>query len=404
MNERVVILLAADPAAPIEWGLVGDGGLIATGQVQELEQLAQISDLQDYSPLHIIIPGEWVAARHLHLVTKNKRQIEKAAHFFLDDELAETANGLHILTKRQEASQTVALAAVNAEIIDAIKDLLEYTHFSIESVTADFYLLPESDEETICILQDKQRFLYASHGRGFAVASQDAKKIITPILHQQKQQGYPVKLICVKDSDPALWLQSAIDSTEPIEEDLFAYLAPRAGAEPSYNFMQGRFGKTVNWKELYQPLRLSAMLFIFAVFLFFATIFVQAIHYNQETEQITKKTTTLYENKFPGRSVANLRRDLRSLNAASIDQGLPFLNALASIAKVVNDAEKIDLTGLSYNRQGQIILDIRFSDFNDLDALKQALDDIGFMTREGRNQSGAGRGFYATKLFVEVKS
>ncbi|MEM9420980.1 MAG: hypothetical protein AAF986_00495, partial [Pseudomonadota bacterium] len=77
-----------------------------------------------------------------------------------------------------------------------------------------------------------------------------------------------------------------------------------------------------------------------------------------------------------------------------------FLRLSVDLTAAIEQSVAIQLTGLTYTEDNELVADLRFPDASSLERLKDLLDDRGVIAREGGNLRREDNGDYSGRLFL----
>jgi type II secretion system protein L len=169
-------------------------------------------------------------------------------------------------------------------------------------------------------------------------------------------------------------------------EVLCSQLCSTVAEKQGINFLQGDFkqefrkvGANIRWKPV-------AVLLVAWLSIFMGTQIGQSYYYSAKADSLDKETKAYYKKLFPGaKKVKNVKRmmssKIREANSAKTGVGfMPLLGATGQFVYELNKRKKdtVQLQRITFDeKQGALRVDMRVSNFNDLDKLKGQIEGAG---------------------------
>lgn len=390
MTDSLVIFAGDGADASGEWVMVTGQAVRARGQFDRLDEIDAPLPGRG-GDVVLVLRGEMVAARSLTVPVKARSQLLKAARFFLEDELAQPTENLHLAVAPATQNAPAVAVAVAQEHIAGMVPSLSAAGLSPTRLVVDFQLLPGEDSGSALITLD--RVLVNRAGTGFAVETALADDVLVDFAGDA-----PLSVFDGTGGDRRLQdLQNVTAVTDPV-----AWLAMRAGNDGAVNLLQGDLAPRQDYGRLIRPLRRAGILAAACLVLTIGAVSIDAWRLGQGARALEAQTEKLFAERFPDLPRTDIRRQLRGMIGPAGNGTSVFLPLLDQLSAVLEQEEEVRLVQISYTAEGELVADVQFADFALLDQLKSALAGAGISVREGRNQSGTAQGFYTAKLFLEV--
>ena len=397
MSETLVLLLGKSPDDPIQWGLVAGSDVKIADIAPSAADLGSVADRVSAEAFIVaILPGEQAALRAMASPPKAAAKFRAAATYLLEDELAESCDGLHVAVTRRNENSGTALA-VKKKIMSGWIDILDEFGLSPDIVTADFALLPHGDGRAVVVFET-HRVWGAVGYDGFA-----AERSLSDVFLERLIADGPIEELIgfgnakVERRDFAgrqvIWQQ---DSDVASLFRLFANTARSAGIP---NLRQGAYRKRRDWHGDFGEWRKTAMLAAACAALAFVLAIADGARQLRIADHYERETAELHREAFPANANADPRRHARSI-LSSGSGGMRFLSLSTRFAESVEENGQIQVDRIRFNSaRGEFAISLRFTDINELEQLKQLLADRGIAASEtgGVRRSG---GFYVGELRV----
>lgn len=394
MNATACLFLRDGADGPVTFS-ASDGEGADSHILAGIEELTASGLLKPGQRTGVILSGERIAARGLDLAIRNRKQLERAAGFFLEDELAGDIAGLHKVVQTGDENTPTMVAATDRDWITEILDSLQNASITPAFMTADFLCLDPVGE----VVVSPDRLLFRHQGNGFAAPATEIEDVLRPVFRElETPETFRIRLL--GGAEAPGWLDG--DTEHLTSETMTQFLTRRVQETAPLNLLQGLVREEFALGSLIRQWRLAGGLAAACLVLAVCGAVADGMRLQKAETDLIASTEELFAEKFPERSTRNIRRQLRTMGAG---QGSgDFLGLLEQVSPVLSGNEEITLTQIDFTAEGQLVLDLRFPDFTALDRLKEQLVAAGLTVDEGRNQSGTGADSYAAKLFVEASA
>jgi len=148
----------------------------------------------------------------------------------------------------------------------------------------------------------------------------------------------------------------------------------------SINLLQGPYSRTGDWTRVWKPLRVTASLLLAGILVSLFAMGVDYYRLSRESAQLQARIEATFRTAMPGtKRVINprvqMQQQLDRLQRGS-GSGAGFLVLLGKTGSVLKGVPGVELGGVSF-RTGRLDLDLKITDLQSLDRLKQALAGDG---------------------------
>ncbi len=401
MSKQQIIFTGDTPDARVDWALAEDGKLVAGGASVLLAEFAANARSASATSLMVVLPGERFVARQVTTPARSSQQLLQTARFLLEDDIAGSMDDLHLAVSAAAPGDKKNIVAVEHAYITDWLSILKQHDLKPDILTADFLCLRADDADAI-VLVDDRRMLLNIAGTGFAAERTFAEKLTGDLLTQLNAKRVTL-LLCDGVRSPAF------ENTEIRRyriEDRTAliklYLASIFNTAPP-NLLQGDLEPGLDWSARLKPWRQAAAMLAASIVLSLGLLTLEAIKVNSSAEQITKQATVQFETAYPDVSIRNLNSQARQLAGVADGARSEFLNLLSVLTTTLEENDGVELSLLNYDRTGTLTADVQFATIEDLDDLKEGLNNKGVRVEEGRTLTPVGN-VYTGKLILRVGS
>ncbi|MEM9809650.1 MAG: type II secretion system protein GspL [Pseudomonadota bacterium] len=349
------------PDAAIFWVDLKTG---EEGVATPLSALAARRNGDQKQQICLAVPGDQAMSRDLTLPMKRERDVRRAAHLALEDQLAAPLSDMEIAVGADHQGQRLVSVAAG----DHLRTMIEAAQaegLDPDIVTIDHALLPAPDEGEAVMLTVGGRQLFRSSSAAATFEPGFAELIL-------------------EGTGTALSSLSIADMVAP---------------ETVPNFRRGGLAKRMPLPDL-RPYALAASLLLAAGVLFLMSNAVEAMRYASAASKLETQAEARYLETYPGSPIVDLERQLRARSSGPTLQS-KFVPLASVLAEVLQEYEDTAVASLSYDPDGELTAEIVFSKFSDLEQVTEALRAQGVAASEGsdaRRQEGA----YITRLFLRA--
>ncbi len=348
----LVILVGEKPGSAWQWGVSSDGqaGLATTDR-----QKAALKSL-DFKRLMVVLPGQQVVIKLHTLGTLSDKQKHQAAGFSIEDELASPLENNHIALDTHSDRLGIVASHVMENII---AELAKYD-LSPDIICADYDSISGVDS---FVYQDRM-IQRSDNGLGYSAETGLATVLL------DKGQALPRQI------DGQAFLRKI-------------HAALQAGHMP-INLRQGIFARREKFGI--QKFKRSLVLAATIVLVFAGSNILQGVSALRKTQDIKAEIVEIYTQIFPNKKVPKnpALAVIRAQADAKTKTKQWFIELSALLATSAQNVPGVEISSLRYDAtRQQLNLSIRYSGFDDVEALKRAVASHGgIFTESGTRQSG----------------
>lgn len=388
MSEVLILLLGESPAAPVRWAFLGPDGIRDANTAHGPDALGALARRAESAELvAAVLPGEQVAMRAMPSPPRAASKFKAAAMYLLEDELAESLEGLHIAVLRRE--DRGCAFAVKKVLMDDWRDFFDVSGLYPDLMTADFALLDRGTSEGVIVFQP-HRIVCAINDQGFAAERPLADGIALSLVADESVES----VTAFGDAEterfdagetPMTWGGGADDVT------LLSLYAEGALSGDAANLLQGAYRKRRDWRGAIAPWRRAAMLAAACLVGLVTATVADAARSSRLADRLDREALAIHREAFPEAANINPRDHARRV-LSTRTAGPAFLALTAEIADSVDDDGRIQVDRIRYNAaRNEFAVNLSFSDINDLETLKSQLGARGVAVREagGVRRSGS---------------
>ena len=398
MSEMLIIAVGQAPSDPLDWARAKDGAILDQGRCENVAALGVI--LGDHEPTAqtaIIIPGEQAAMRAVAAPPTSQAKFRAAAAFLLEDDLAENLERLHMTTTRKDGVGLVLTS--NTDSLNGWINALDDVGVSPDIITPDFAVLPH-DEDRAEIVFGEHRVFGAIGHQGFAAERPLADACLEQFVKAEEivsvnaYGDQNVKLIDFGEKQPD-WQHT--EGRSPL-----LYLASQSDVlKAAPNLRCGALRKKKDWIGAAGAWRRAAMIAALCVAALGLNAGAEAMRNTRLANALEEETKVLHVTAFPDQANADPRAHARRMLTSNVG-GPAFLALTNQFAASLENANQIQIDRIRYNAaRDQFSVNVRFSDINDLEILKNKLSAQGVVTTESSGVRRAG-GAYIGELTVST--
>ena len=386
---RIVLLLGDAPDAPVRWA-AGDGtALSAAGTAPSVSACA--NSLPPHDQLTAILPGERVATRVLRLPV-SERQTDGAARLALEDALAEPSDGLTLAWTPAEDGERLVSAAPRAWIEDWLAAFAE-AGLDPDVLAADHAALSAEGHDGV-LLRERGRLVARVPGGGLTADDSFALPLV-----QRMAPDASLLSVRIGPSGAEIGSESLVLADERALSAF--YLASISRREPP-NFRRGKLAKRRKIGAEARGWRLTGALMAACLMLWLASGAIFGFRHQAAADRLLAEARSEYLEAFPGSRVLDLRRQAEQRAAAP--GGSAFLPLSAALAGAIEETGEVALTGVTYAPTGELVAEVRYRDFGELERLTGNLRARGLAVREGSSPRRGDDGSYADRITLGVQA
>ncbi|MDC9728790.1 MAG: type II secretion system protein GspL [Methyloprofundus sp.] len=323
-----------------------------------------------------VLTGTKVLETQSELRIKNRKQLEQALSYDLEDQLAVEVDTLHFAYKKN-AQKNLDISIIDKAYLEQIIQFFADQKLSLHQVFSETSLLSQAPEDWLIIHNEQQCLLKA---RQYCY-SIETENLLLSLETLPEELELPEAIPVFTSGSFNLDL-SLTEFPCTLLDDYFSQLCQYYSSQPPLNLLQGQ----------YQVKTPKTWRLIFATcitgFILFSGFFSYQLYQNhlllQQESKLEHKITTLYKKSFPKarriiNPVSQMRSKLKKLENNQVKNG-NFIPLLAQLARVVRQQSNFQLNQLDYQSQ---TLNINFStpSLEKLEQFKNNLTQLGLQAK-----------------------
>lgn len=356
---QVLVRLTPDGAA--EWlALASDGRVLAGPQAGLPAAGAERID--------VIVPAEDVLLLRAPRVARQRRQLEQALPFAIEEQLAAPVETLHVAAAESEAGEQITVAVVSQARMEAWLATLRGAGLEPDRLLPESWLLPQAPGLATVVIEGERAVL--RHDEAGALAGHVSE--LPAWLDLLAGAGrLPRKLRAV--AAPHVALPARADEREDLGSLLRWYAArlPQAGG---LDLLQGRHAARRGREGARRLWRWAAILAVFAVIAAFAQLTIERSQLAARREAQRAEMEQLLRSALPnlGRVVDPKAQLSAEFARTGSGQGQGALPLLARIAPLMAGSGRYTIDAIEF-RADTLEITLRTADVAALDSLREAL-------------------------------
>jgi len=333
-----------------------------------------LSDLQTKTSENnciAVVSGTNVFETHSELTIKNRKQLEQALRYDLEEQLATEVDSLHFAYQRN-TDNTLDVGVIDTLYLASILDFFLDHAITLQSLVSETALLNQAPEAWLIIANEQQLLLKAQQ-HSYAIDI-DNLELSLSSLKQELPENIPVYSV------QALALESTHTQfkQQTIKQAFVQLCQYYTTDNPPLNLLQGQFQvKTPkSWRLL-----IGGALFSFSL-LMAITLYqgYQGYALEQQDADLKNTMTSLYKQSFPkARRIVNpvsqMRSQLKQRQSAQNQQG-DFTPLLATVARLLRTQNDITLLSIEYQKTA-LTIQLSTHSLSQLESLKNKLSQQG---------------------------
>lgn len=377
----------------------------------------------------VLVPGQHVVLAQVNIPSKQSRQIQLALPFMLEEGLANEMNDNFLALGPRLAKGNLSVAVVTHKHMTHWLTQLTDARIKADCLVPETLLLPRDEQRNSLLVGADRSWLRYADYQGLVFANTQWPTVIDGLDEEAKHRGFMLMSAGDESAKSELeHIKNVLDRTMPVvepsntldENTLSAsallsdkgasivkieahWLTPlHAFAEEiltgnkallNFSLLQGPYkpkGPALSLGFNWKPLAAVAALW----FVCLITLQLLSAHrLSEEAANYTKEAETLYRQYFPedkrivdikSQTLAHLKRGGVSGSERSALELLHPAGKSVYQFNQQNKTQPLQISRLSFEqRQGDLLLDVRAKQFNQLDQLKVMLEKEGLKVEIG---------------------
>ncbi|WP_251358890.1 type II secretion system protein GspL [Kangiella sp. TOML190] len=409
MKDSLLIRLAADQES-VEWGLINQQE--ATPKFLErgnllLDDLVALAEVAADNPVVVLVPAEKVRNFEVEAPTKNRKHLEKAIPYVLEEQIIENVESQHFAIGAVQTNSKVTVNVISKQYLQNLLEKFAQAEIEPDRMMADAAALPVFDDawslldgEPVLVRQDMSTFWSADK----SMVADLLQWNLNEKIEQEQVISQAIRVFSASEQAISLETLSGIAvQPMPLDDELL-WLAGQ-NLTDSINLLQQEFTPNKKssaglgvWKL---PLIAASVALIVGAVYFFSQVFTL----NSEKQYYTEMAMAEVKKISPNINEDRLNSKIIEINGlyrnlGSAGQSAGFVNLLDKVYKKL-DPTKVKLEQLEYNAKlGTLNLDVRAKDYQVLTASQQELEQSGLQVdMKNARENGAN---WNTRLVIKL--
>lgn len=362
-----------DEDTTVRWVLFTDDEEVGNhGKIK----LSNASSLIQDRKVVILLPIEDLFITTVTVQTKNRKQLEKAIPYALEDDLAEDIEELHFAIGQRTHSGDIPVLVISKAKLDHLIDVLSGVNILPDIITADIFGLHRSDKQWIACVEEQHVIARTGQWSGFGCEAGDFKDFIQIANEADVAAPEIIEVFRHPDEDmleitqvPNVYIH---DNWSPI-----AYIQGFQD-ETSINLLQGPYAKADKQHKTTRPWKIAAALAGIWVALSIAQVSIEYWKLNRINNELNADIEQVFRRAFPEiKNVVNARVQMEQrikelTNTGSSSGNADFLKLLHHSGYELNKDKNTSINGVQY-KGNELSLDINAGDVQILENVKSKL-------------------------------
>ena len=383
MSEQLVVRIGAQVNDPVLWGIwsSSEDSLIASGQIDNVDELATLSERAGQRPIIALLPSEDIQTHSVELATKPSSKILAALPFMLEDDIAGDIDEQFFAYHRYvDGAQEVAV--VNRDKMQYWVNLFTDAGLVCERMIPAALVLPSYDSQ-ISGLQVDSNWLFKLDDWRYVSGDLDW---VLPVLKQDSQhQETELSIRLHTDQEMPDVFADTETQIEPAEMPI-AVLASGANQQ-SFNLLQGEFKIKRQMSSEVKQWGWVAGLAVVALLLNVLLKGIDAYQLSQEVDELSQQITSEYKKAFPrGRASEGIMRRQIAKELEKIGGGntkATFLSLLTDISPAFSEHQVKPQTMKFDSKRNELRIQAVGKDFRSLEQFKNSVQQLGYEVTQG---------------------
>ena len=364
-----------DEDTSVRWALLSDSENIDNCGKIKLSHAASL--IQDRK-IVILLPIEDLFITSANVQTKNRKQLEKAIPFALEDDLAEDIEDLHFAVGPRDQDGDHSVLVISKAKLDFLINVLSSVNIFPDIITADIFGLKWTEKQWIACIDEQQVTARTGPASGFGCEVGDFKDFIQIASSGKNEKPEIIEIYRHPDEDilditqvPNIYIH---DSWDPIfHVQGFQY-------DKCINLLQGTYAKADKQHKTIRPWKIAAGLAAIWFVLSMAQISIENWKLNQinkklvaDIEQVLRRTFPEIKNIPEGSARVLMEQRLKQLTSSGENgKNADFLKLLHHAGYELNKDSNTSINGMLY-KSDALTIDINARDIQVLEGVKNKL-------------------------------
>jgi general secretion pathway protein L len=327
----------------------------------------------------MVASGLETILRFFSFSAKEKRHIEKAVPFMLEEDVITDIDDLHLVTHKVSDNQLGVLGIEKSRMEASIDALVE------KGITPNYYLpsiqmLPESEADWLIVYSEGE-YLIKTNDKRLAIDSEGLAVCIHALTDGFSEIPTSIDVIVFADADETQVSKEMPEALKPAvnlkKTDYGQFLQSEFKQATQWNLLTGTFNLSADWMERLKPWRwvLAGLALVYCVD--YGLTSMQAHEYQKQTKVIKQQTDALFRQVVPRGAIVDHKRQLNKLLKNVNDSDQTGFSQMVGKVEPIFKANVLDMNSIQYDRnKGELRLDCVVADFATLEKMMESLKAI----------------------------
>lgn len=348
------------------------------GSLEQFKAFIAPLNEQHTTVCHLIIDALDCAARKIVFAHKERKHIQKALPFLLEESILTDIDNMHYVHNKPEQHfvdvQVLDKSFLEGQLAPFIK-----AGITIDHCYSEFNLLSKTcpDDAWQLVFVDNKFLIQTDSNETAAIEAEHLELAL-----QSVSEGFshlPREIILLADAseleNAKALVPSSLQSILALQSfnyyEHFEQLANNKALQV-WDFLTGSFAKVWQWQKMLWPWR---FVFAMASTVFLALMLLWSLQLGQAKEQraqLAKETETLARKVIPRGNIVDYQRQLKPFlkNAQSDGSDNGFMALFSRVAKVLHQQDIKSVMSLNFDSSSQAVrLDFLVKDYDQLQSI-----------------------------------
>ena len=402
MSETFFLRLGSKITDKVHWLILssGDQEIIASGDIENAQQLSDLSEKTHSREVVVFVPSCDVALKKLKVPNPSSKQVKKSVPYMLEDELAQEVDELFFAyhkAPQDSDGDNCFVAAVAKKQIEEWLSWLNDAEIKTKTFIPDVLAMP-IEEGSSSVIQLGNDLLVRHGSWQGALVDQAAWSIVC---QQWAMQNDEISFSAYSQ----LPEQEVVSAIQPMPEELPLALLALNKDSSKFNLLQGEYTVSSNRSPALKKWAMVAGLAIFALLLNVGMKSIELIQLSNQQTEIESEIIETYKEAFPQTKKVRintvksiLRQKLNALGANA--EGEVFLSMLDKIRPAFINVKELKPESLKFDgKRKEIRIQATAKDYQTFDRFKVELEKQQFTVSLGsqNNQGDVVSGSFSIK-------
>lgn len=358
------LLIRLQPDGAAEWLALGRDGRVLAGPQAGLPT-------EGAERIDVLVPSEAVLLLRAPRVARQRRQLEQALPFAIEEQLAAPVETLHVALSASDAGDQLTVAVVSRAQLGAWLAALRGAGLEPDRIVPESWLLPYAPDLATLVVDGERAVLRHGEAGAFAGRLEEVPGWLA-ILEADARRPRTLRWIGAAHAS----MPERVTEREELGSPLRWY-AQRLPQAPELNLLQGGYAPRRGQEGAQKLWRWAAGLAAFAVLAAFAHLLIERSQLADRRDRQRVEMEQLLRGALPGITrVVDPKAQLAAEYARlGNGQGQGALPLLARVAPMIAGSGLYTLDAIEF-RADALELTLRTRDVAALDSLREALSNL----------------------------